>query len=343
MPLPAPTFHHLFALSDDTGIFEHARHDLPRREHGYCVDDVSRGLIVVVREPDPTPALQALGETSLRFLEAALDRNGASRNRMNDDGAWTDAPALGDWWGRSLWALGTAAAGNGYPLPRKRALRAFHLAATQRSPHLRSMTFAALGAGEVLLAFPDDEPSLLLLRDAVDRILAASGDASWPWPEPRLSYANAAIPEALILAGAVLGEPHVTARGLSLLGFLLDLQSGPGHLSVSGSAGRGPDDHGPQFDQQPIEVASLADACARAYAVTGDVRWRDGVRLAWEWFEGANDSGTVMYDALTGAGYDGLERAGRNANRGAESTLAVLSTRQQARRLDVLDLAMVAG
>jgi hypothetical protein len=40
-----------------------------------------------------------------------------------------------------------------------------------------------------------------------------------------------------------------------------------------------------------------------------------------------------MIDAVTGAGYDGLTAEGRNENRGAESTLAALSTFQQARRL----------
>jgi hypothetical protein len=40
-----------------------------------------------------------------------------------------------------------------------------------------------------------------------------------------------------------------------------------------------------------------------------------------------------MYDPVTGGGYDGLTAAGRNTNQGAESTLALLSTLQQDRRL----------
>jgi len=40
-----------------------------------------------------------------------------------------------------------------------------------------------------------------------------------------------------------------------------------------------------------------------------------------------------MFDPVTGGGYDGLERAGRNDNQGAEPTLAMLSTAQQARRV----------
>ena len=51
---PAPSFAHLTRLSDDTGLFEHARHAIVRREHGYCTDDVARGLVVASREPDPT-------------------------------------------------------------------------------------------------------------------------------------------------------------------------------------------------------------------------------------------------------------------------------------------------
>ena len=82
-------------------------------------------------------------------------------------------------------------------------------------------------------------------------------------------------------------------------------------------------------------VAALADACARAFDITAEPEWRGVVASAWAWFEGDNDSGTAMFDALTGAGFDGLESDGRNENRGAESTLAALSTYQHARRLNV--------
>jgi hypothetical protein len=100
--------------------------------------------------------------------------------------------------------------------------------------------------------------------------------------------------------------------------------------------GRGRFDVTPAFDQQPIEVAALADACARAFAMTAEDRWRSGVRMAWAWFLGDNDTSIPMLDPQTGAGFDGLHRAGRNLNQGAESTLAALSTAQQARRLGLL-------
>jgi hypothetical protein len=42
-----------------------------------------------------------------------------------------------------------------------------------------------------------------------------------------------------------------------------------------------------------------------------------------------------MFDPKTGGGYDGLHAHGPNLNQGAESTLAVLSTTQHARRFDL--------
>ncbi|GAA1975796.1 hypothetical protein [Microbacterium pumilum] len=97
-------------------------------------------------------------------------------------------------------------------------------------------------------------------------------------------------------------------------------------------AGRGPGDRGPALDQQPIEVAAIAEACSRARLVTGDPSWSDEVRIAWGWFEGDNDAAIAMFDPRTGAGYDGLTPVGRNENRGTESTLAALSTLQCLRR-----------
>ena len=110
------------------------------------------------------------------------------------------------------------------------------------------------------------------------------------------------------------------------------METHDGHLSVTPVGGRGPSDAGPGFDQQPIEVAAIANACSTAYRLTTDPRWLVGVNLAWHWFLGENDSATRMFDPDTGAGYDGLQPNGPNLNQGAESTLALLSTVQDVER-----------
>jgi len=140
----------------------------------------------------------------------------------------------------------------------------------------------------------------------------------------------------LLLAGSALPNAETQDRGLQLLEFLLEIETRDGHLSVTPVGGRGRNDLYAGFDQQPIEVAAIADACARAYELTQDRRWLSGVRMAWSWFNGDNDSATPMFDPDTGAGFDGLLRDGRNLNQGAESTLALLSTAQHAQRLALL-------
>jgi hypothetical protein len=123
------------------------------------------------------------------------------------------------------------------------------------------------------------------------------------------------------------------AGGLDLLGWLLDIETRGDHLSLTPVGGWAPTEARPGFDQQPIEAAAIADACARALGVTQDSRWSAGVDRAVGWFLGNNDSGVPMYDPETGGGFDGLSATGRNANQGAESTLALISTLQQSRKL----------
>ena len=334
---PLPRFEHLLSMSDGRGTFEHAELADPRRSHGYCADDVARVLVVATREPHPTVELRRLASISLRFLSDAQGFDGHYRNRMDERGRWDGRATVGDCWGRSIWGLGTAAAHSDLEWLRQSATSQFERAALRRSPWPRSMAFAAVGAAELLSAQPEHRAARDLLVDAADGMVAPIGaddDAAWPWPEPRLTYANAVLPEAMIAAGAVLDRPALLQQGLELLGWLLDHETGPGgHLSVTPVGGSGPGDTRPGFDQQPIEVAALADACARAALVDGDRRWADGVAAAVGWFLGDNDAHIAMLEPGRGGGFDGLEAGGANLNQGAESTLALLSTLQHARHL----------
>jgi hypothetical protein len=192
------------------------------------------------------------------------------------------------------------------------------------------MAFAALGAAELLRVDRGNLSALALLSDAADA-MAGPRQGRWPWPEQRLTYANATLPEAMIAAGSVLERPILVEQGLELLEWLLTRETRDGHLSITPAGGSGPDDEGPGFDQQPIEVAALADACVRAEAVTSDQRWAEGITSAANWFLGDNDNGTPMWDPDTGGAFDGLEEHGANRNQGTESTLALLSTLQHAR------------
>jgi hypothetical protein len=289
---------------------------------------VARGLVVASREPGRSPEVVGLAERYLAFLTHAQHADGSFHNRLGFDRTWADRPGLGDWWGRALWGLGTAAARSPVPWIRQEALFAFTRGVTRRSESPRAMAFAALGAAELLRTDPGNVPAAALLADAATAVGRPDPDPSWPWPQNRLTYANAALAEVLIAAGDLLADPPTLADGLRMLTWLLDVQVSDGHLSVLPVAGwrrGGPRAH---HDQQPIEVAALADACAAAAAITEDHLWYDGVRRSVDWFLGDNDAGLAMWDPATGGGYDGLTPHGPNLNQGAESTLALIATLQ---------------
>jgi hypothetical protein len=333
MKAPCVSFEHLLRLTDDIGLFEHADHSTPRRHHGYCLDDVGRALVVVVREPQQTAALTELTGRYLDFVASAQAEDGRFHNRLGLDRRWKDVPSVEDCWGRALWALGTTAARADTSSLRSFASDRFARSARWRCGHRRSMAFAALGATEVLSVTPDDSAARTLLRSAVAVIGRPTPAPTWPWPEARLTYANAVLPEVLIAAGQYLDDGRALDDGLRMLDWLLDIETSGTHLSVVPVGGWGRGEARPGFDQQPIEVAALTDACARALQITGEARWARAVELGVNWFLGDNDAGIPLYDPLTGGGYDGLHVNGRNANQGAESTLAMISTLQHARRL----------
>ncbi|MCX2946706.1 hypothetical protein [Lentzea sp. NEAU-D7] len=331
--MTGPDFAHLIRLSDDTGLYEHADGPLPRREHGYCLDDVARGLVVLCRNPELPADLVLLVERYLAFTAHAQARDGRFHNRLGPDRGWQDAPGLGDWWGRALWGLGTAAARCTVPWIRHAALACFDRSAHHRPPSVRSMSFAALGAAEVLSVDPGHSLAAKLLGDVSSYVGEPGDTPDWPWPEHRLFYANAALPEALIAAGDFLEDPQIRDDGLRLLEWLLTVETREAHLSPTPAGGWRIGEPRPAFDQQPVEVAALADACARAHQVTGDPRWLTGVRRAVAWFDGHNDLGVPVRDRTTGGGCDGLTPDGPNHNQGAESTLALISTLQHGRTL----------
>ena len=323
---------HLVAMTDQRGLFEHAEHGMPRHEHGYCTDDNAR-LLAITSAMSGEPGAHELSATALRFVLAAQASDGRTHNRMDVFGNWTDEPTTDDSWGRSLWGLGHAAALHPDPSMRTAALDGFDHGAAQRSRWPRSMAFAAIGAAAILQEHPEHRSARSLLEDASDMIGAPTVGADWQWPEPQLRYANAVLAEAKIAAGVLLERPIEVTQGTTMLEWLLSVEQRDGHLSVTGTRGRFRGEEGPQFDQQPIEVAAIADACWRAHVATGDRRWADGITIAAAWFAGDNDAGLAMFDPSTQGGYDGLSARSVNLNQGAESTLAYIATMHRAEQL----------
>lgn len=334
--MPAPKFDHLLRLTNRRGIFEHASTTGHCPDAGYRTDDAARALVVATREPGPDPTLNGLAAVSLRFLGDAQALGGAYRAGMDAGGRWLGDPALDDGWGRCIWSLGTAVLHSNVAWARQTAIVQFERAAQARSTRPRAMAYAVVGAAELLAYDPGHLAARKLITDYAVSTEPSTGDVAWRWPESRLTDANAVLAEATIAAGVAMNDATLRTRGLDLLAWLLDYETGEGHLSPTPVTGREFGDARPGFDQRPTQVAALADACARAAVVDNAPLWSDGVRAAVAWFFGANDAGEPMWDPDTGAGYDGLHADGVRLGQSAEATLAVISTLQQARRLSTV-------
>ncbi|MEY4606176.1 MAG: hypothetical protein RLY45_936 [Actinomycetota bacterium] len=335
-----PHLRHVWRLSTPLGLYEHCDRTRPRVEHGFCTDDSARLLVLAAREPVDR-FTETLAERSIRFLEQAHRNGGRFANRRAPDGQWLDNGEEDDSCGRALWGLGAATSSMLSDDLRARAADLFEMGAGFRSRHLRSTAFAVLGAGALLAGRPSSFPARTLIADAarlcrhlVDGAGASAWRRRWPWPEERLTYANAAIPEMVIIAGHESGDERLARRGTDLLRWLVDTETGPaGWLSVTPAGGWALGEQRPAFDQQPIEVAALADAAATAARLDGDGSWREVVDRCARWFLGRNDIGAPMVDWATGGGFDGLTPFGPNLNEGAESTIAAITTMQHARRM----------
>ena len=164
------------------------------------------------------------------------------------------------------------------------------------------------------------------LAERVNDQFERNAREDWPWGEDTLTYSNAKLPHALLLSGQWIPNPKMRENGIRALRWLLDLQTAPeGHLSILGNQEPfSPGDQRFLFDQQPLELLGLIDACAEAYRSTGDSEWLHDCGRCLRWFLGDNDINTPIYDYKTGGCFDGLQSEGPNLNQGAESTLSWL-------------------
>jgi hypothetical protein len=327
MDLPDLNLEHLKRLTGPHGLFEHAEYSTPRVELGYTTDDNARALVVMSRALDPAE----MAEETPRYLDFVVRGRTPFgwHNRMSRHGEWVDRRGSDDAHGRALWGLGSViAAGVLDP----DGVAAFIAGLDLDTVHIRSNCYAVLGAAEVAESkqFPTETEATLeaFLDRAVER-LPRGRTGVWAWPEPTLTYDNARLPHALLAAGSALDEPGLIDDGLRLLDWLVGVEmSKDGWFSFTPTAGRGPGQTGPAFDQQPIEAWGMADACLAASRLDGSGDWITTIEEAAFWFLGHNDAGAHLYDPETGGGFDGLESGGVNLNQGAESTLAALGALQ---------------
>lgn len=335
-PHAEPSLTHLETLTDDTGILQHATFTIASRSEGYCVDDNARALLLTLLLESRVPLNPRVARMQSRYLsfvaDALNEKTGRFRNFMSFQREWLEEAGSEDSQGRAMWALGET-------VKRSRCLersvfasKLFHSAVDPlRETHSpRACAYLVLGSAAILERQPNEKSARSLMETMANRLhdfYLRNASLDWRWIEPRMAYANARIPQAMIQAGYILNHKKLLEDGLESLNWLLARQTSDcGCFSPVGSGGAGPLDFGSmQFDQQPIEAASTVSACLTAYNISGQDHFFNEATRCFEWFTARNVLGLTLANPEYGGCYDGLNQLGVNRNQGAESTLSYLT------------------
>ncbi len=317
-PLHPVVRHHLHELSGPFGIWQHARGTMADPAFGSCTDDVARSLQV-----DQAHA-RTLGvdvvadnaEQALTFLEDAFDPTRRRfRNFRGAGGGWDRSEPSEDSQGRAMAAIGAAVAWTEAPrlAERARLMLEASLTGMHRIRAFRAVASCTLGYVAALEVLPARDPLRLdveaalrqaagVLRSVFAPVRGPRSDPDWPWPDKILTYETAMPAGAMVAAGQWMRDPLMVDQGLATIDWLIRVQTGQdGRFSPVGNAGWWPKGgERAQFDQQPIEAATMIAACQVALTVADDRRYRTAAEAAYGWFLGVNDTGIARRDTVHG-------------------------------------------
>jgi hypothetical protein len=327
---------HLDRMTDSTGLIQHAIYSVPRRESGYTIDDNARALRLCVRLWCREPQERMLSRLTvyLSLLEYARRPGGGFHNLMSYQRQWLDTDASGDCQGQAVRALaevlGSTLPDDYRTLARELIDTALPTLAELRS--LRAQAYVILASGHLwgegwagVQKLDKLEGVALVAAQHLAECYQRSRRPGWHWFESRMTYANAVLPHALFVAAQRWPEEPFLKIARESFAFLEAQTTHAGMFWPIGNNGWY--SHGEpkaEYDQQPVEAVTMADAALAAFGLSGDEGYLTTLRLAHGWFHGKNSLGQPLADVHSGACCDGLQRTGVNRNQGAESTLAYL-------------------
>jgi len=338
--LPPLKISHLLSMTDDTGMLQHAIFSVPNNREGYTTDDNARALIVATlldaSESQDCHAAQGCTDISHRYLAFLLfafcSRAGRFRNFLSYGRVWMEEIGSEDSHGRALWSLGTVLGYSKDAGLRGAAGCLFEAAvpatATFTSP--RAWAFSILGMQGYLDWFPGDrvvEGARNVLANRLLDVYERTRSEDWRWFEKSMSYSNARLSQALLIAGWRSDNKRMIEVGCESLRWLVDQQHRDNSAIFVPIGSMGFFTEGTEkarFDQQPVEACATISACLLAYRLTSDAAWLHEAWCAFRWFLGENDLQVSLYDPATGGCKDGLHPDRVNENQGAESTLSFL-------------------
>lgn len=336
--LPKIKLKHLIKLTDNFGMFQFAKLTEPDPDSGYTLDDNARALIAVTRyyEKYKNATALKLAHIYLKFLKYIFSSPGC-HNYVNHDKTLNvernTQEGLDDACARGMYALAVVAASKSMPSSlRKKAAKIFRMKFNLN--RIVSVPRAAAFYIKALcewLEYDNDIKYEEMLKKYCKYLMGLYKKVSgpnWQWFEDILAYSNGVIPEALLLAYMRIGNQKYFNIAKDTLDFLICHSFKLHCCSPVGQSGwfkRG--GKKTLYDQQPEEVTSLVLALKAMHEASGDAKYKEQMRNAFDWFLGNNMLEQVVYDHTTGGCYDGVGEKEINLNQGAESTVSYLLAR----------------
>jgi hypothetical protein len=331
--LPPIKLDHIKELTTDYGLLQFSKFSEPDPESGYTLDDNARALIdmVMYYSHNPEDEILRLADIYLNFIEDIQRKNGFFDNYKDLDRQLTRQNLevnLEDANGRALWSLG-------YTISHKQLLpmnlidraencwvKAFNRIPEISSP--RAIAYTLKGLYYYYSVHPDETVKAYIeqLANKLLELYNINSEENWCWYEDYMTYVNNVLPEAMMFSFLATGEPKYLKIATITFDFLLSHYFMKGQLKVISNRGWFKKQNERIFyGEQPIEVATTIITLDLFHQVTGNVKYKDQLEVAFNWFLGNNHLKQIMYNPENGACYDGLEDKTININQGAESTL----------------------
>jgi len=330
--LPPFSLAHINRLTDDTGIIQHAKFGIPNLKEGYCLDDNSRALLMVLmayREMKNKRALE-LSPVYLSYIHYLQNADGTFRNFLSFNRNFLDEIGSEDSFGRTIWALGYLLGNAPNDAYYQTGRLIFFNAAPnfEKLTSIRGIANTMIGISYYLKSNPADDSMTERLRNLANVLLKhyrENQSAGWNWFESLLAYDNGILPLALLHSAEILNDDKITQTAIDSMNFLTEHTLKDNYLSVIGNE-KWYKKEGERsvFAQQPIDAMAMVLMYHQAFHVTNDKDYLNKLYTSFLWFLGENDLRMSLYDFETKGCCDGFESYGVNRNQGAESSLAYL-------------------
>ncbi len=330
--LPPFSLAHINRLTDDTGIIQHAKFGIPNLKEGYCLDDNSRALLMVLmayRQMKDTRALE-LSPIYLSYIHYMQNRDGTFRNFLSFSRNYLDEVGSEDSFGRTIWALGYLLGNAPNDAYYQTGKEVFFNAASnfEKLNSIRSIANTMIGVCHYLKTNPSDDSMTERLRKMASTLIKhyeKNESEDWHWFESLLAYDNGILPLALLHSVEFLNDDKVLEVAVNSMQFLTKHTLKENYLSIIGNEKwYTKDGERSVFAQQPIDAMAMVLMYHEAFIVTKEKEYLNKLYTSFLWFLGENDLRMSLYDFETKGCCDGFESYGVNRNQGAESSLAYL-------------------